>query len=200
MTERLHRMWFAGAWVVLVGLGIFLTIVPQLKSIDHIEGQEAVFSAAAGRDNNGADELAQLVSQLDDIRANVQHKIKSIPTHANVAALIRDLTVQLDQHGIIEHEMTTGVADEIEAMFSIPVTINLTGNFLGIYASIDWLEAMPRLVRILRLKLENPGRSAREQLTASANVIHAELLINVYYNPTEHGEELSLTDAGGSSP
>jgi Tfp pilus assembly protein PilO len=193
----LSRFWLPGAWLVLVAMGIFLTIMPQRRAIDLLVTQEAVYSDAARKGEDGADELAQLTAKLKLIRTTAEGKTKPIPVRGDVASLIRDLTAELDQRGITEHEIATGMADEIGGVLSIPVSINLTGSFLGIYASIQWLESMPRLIRVLRLEIEKPGRSAKEQLTASNNAVKAELVVNVYYDPSKLNEGLSMTDAQG---
>jgi Tfp pilus assembly protein PilO len=198
--SALSRIWLPGAWLVLVAMGVFLTIMPQRRAIDLLETQEAVYSDAARKGEDGADELAQLTAKLERIRATAQRKTKPIPVRGDVASLIRDLTAELDQRGITEHEIATGIADEIGGVLSIPVSINLTGSFLGIYTSIEWLESMPRLIRVLRLEIKKPGRSAKEQLTASNNAVKAELVVNVYYDPAKLNAGLSMTDALGGSP
>lgn len=181
MKEPL-RLWFGLGWVALVLIGVFAGVQPKLKGIDRLEAEGASLTDRAERADNGAAELARLRNRLSEVRAIAETQIKKIPSESDVAGLIRELTSVLDQLGMSEREITTGSAEDFDDAMSAPMTVRMKGPFLGVQASIAWLESLPRLVRVLRLKIETPRRSAQDRLSSREVQVEAELLLNVFFD------------------
>lgn len=188
------QLWLGLGWVMLLAIGVFAEVKPRLDAIGRLNQEATSLRARAARADNGAAELARLRSQLQIARMIVQTETKPIPSRGDVAGLIRELTARLDEFGMTEREITTGSANLIEGVYSIPVSVRMKGSFLGVYASFDWLESMPRLVRILRVDIETPSQTLDERMSSTSSEVNGELLLDVYFDPDHLEKNAALVE------
>ena len=192
------RIWLALGWVVLVILGVFVGVFPRLRALDRLDQEASSLSGQASRSDAGASKLAQLNERLARARATVQTRVRPIPHDADVAGLIRTLTTELDDLGMTEREITTGAPKDIGDAMSAPMSVRMTGPFLGVYQAVRWIETLPRLVRITRVTIKTPQRNPEELIQNAGRMVHAELLLNVYSDPAP--TESTGASASAESP
>lgn len=182
------RLWLAIGWVALVALCVGLGILPRAKSIDRLKNDAARLSSRSFRADNGAAELARIEARLTEIRSTVEREARDIPADAAIAELIRAFTQRLDQNGMNEREITTGSTTDLGDALAAPMSVRLSGPFLGVYDAIEWLESLPRLVRIVRVKIETPRRSTQDVLDNAGRNVQAEILLTVYSDPAGNSD------------
>jgi len=74
----------------------------------------------------------------------------------------------------------------------LPVAVTLFGPFERVYEAIGRIEALPRLVRVGRLRVTaDDGTPASRNKRARLGTVRAELTIDAFYKPT------TLSEAGG---
>lgn len=199
--SRSHRIWFPVGFVALIVLGVVAGIMPRLRTIDRLDQEAASLADRAHRADNGAAEIARLQERLTAAKTVATGGIKNIPADNDIAGLIRQLTSRLDQLGMAEREITTGSIEDLGDAFAAPMTVRMKGPFLGVQDAVEWLESLPRLVRILRIKVETPRRSAADRLAAHDAAVEAELILNVFFdaNRIEPGESVAAADSEDAS-
>ncbi len=193
------RLWFLLGWVALAALCVVLGIVPRVRSIDRLKDDSARLSSRSFRADNGAAELARIESRLDQARRSVEREARDIPQDAAIAELIRALTQRLDDNRMAEREITTGATTNLGDALAAPMSVRLSGPFLGVYDAIEWLESLPRLVRIVRVKVETPRRSTQDVLENAGKTVQAEILLTVYSDPASQTNQAGAADATRSA-
>lgn len=174
-----RTIWLAVAWVALVALGGVAVVAPSVRSIQALADERAELEDRVARSDDGAAAVRRLQEVLADVKNRAGRDVRPIPTDSDVASLIRSLTAQLDRLSIGEREITTGAATRLDDVSTMPMSVRAEGNFLSVYDALRWIESLPRLVRVQRLKFEtdklgdgSPGR------------VRADLLLDLFFAPT----------------
>jgi len=187
-------------WVSLLLAGLTIGVRPRLRALDRLDADADSYAARAARADNGAAELTRLDDRLRAVRSTVDGEMKHIPPSTDAAEFIRALTSQLDTLGMSGREITTGATVDLDDAMSAPMTVRLRGPSTGVYQAIQWIESLPRLVRIVRVSIETPQRSADELLENAGRSVQAELLLSVYSDPKQKGalpvESEPIADGG----
>jgi len=194
-VNRSHRIWLPVGFIALLVLGVLAGVMPRLRSLDRLDSEAASLTDRARRADNGAAEIARLEERLEAARIIATSQIKRIPAENDIAGLIRQLTSRLDRLGMTEREITTGAVEDLDDAFAAPMTVRMKGPFLGVQDAIEWLESLPRLVRILRFKIESPRRSAADRLASSEATVEAELILNVFFDANRIEQGPQVVDA-----
>ncbi len=177
------RLGFALGWIALAALSVVLGVIPRVRAIDRLREDAMRLSSRSFRADNGAAELSRIEARLIAVREAVERETRDIPSEAAIAELIRAFTQRLDLNGMTEREITTGATTNLGDALAAPMSVRLSGPFLGVYDAIEWLESLPRLVRIVRVKVETPRRSTQDVLEHAGRKVQAEILLTVYSDP-----------------
>ena len=116
-------------------------------------------------------ELERLVRRVEHLRHQVRHDLKNIPDSPNPAGLMMHLTHHTEKSGARDRTFTAGgggsaggitggiagteKAEDGENLRFAALTIDLSSEFHDIYALIQAVENMPRLVRVASVHLEH---------------------------------------------
>lgn len=168
--------------IAIVAVGLFAGVLPRVHSIKRLKAESLSLLDRAHRADNGAAELTRLRNRLDELRADAETRVKDIPADSDVSGLVRAMTTRLDQLGMPEREITTGATNDLGDALSAPMSVRIKGPFLKTLAAVEWIESMPRLVRILRLKIQFPARGPAPSEDGDSPAIESELLMNVYFD------------------
>ncbi len=198
--SRSHRIWLPVGFVLLVVMGVLVGVLPRVSAIGELKDEAESLRDRAQRADNGAAEIARLEERLGAAQVIATSAIKEIPTRNDIAGLIRQLTSRLDLLGMTEREITTGGVEDVGNAMSAPMTVRMKGPFLGVQDAIEWLESLPRLVRILRVKIETPRRTAADRLASHEATVEAELILNVFFDANRFGETTEVASAGEEDP
>lgn len=195
--SKKHTLWLAVGMLALLLVGVLAGIAPRLRAMDRLDSEALSLQDRARRADNGAAEIVRLESHLADVQEIEETSIKDIPAENDVAGLIRALTTRLDRLGMTEREITTGAIEALEDAMAAPMTVRMRGPFLGVQEAVEWLESLPRLVRVLRVKIETPNRSASDRLAGGSADVEAELILNVFFDAVGFGNEGVVANAEG---
>jgi len=195
--SKKHTLWLAVGMVALLLVGVLAGIAPRLRVMDRLDSEALSLQDRARRADNGAAEIVRLESHLADVQEIEETSIKDIPAENDVAGLIRALTTRLDRLGMTEREITTGAIEALEDAMAAPMTVRMRGPFLGVQEAVEWLESLPRLVRVLRVKIETPNRSASDRLAGGSADVEAELILNVFFDAVGFSNDGVVANAEG---
>jgi len=171
-------LWWLG--LALVGGG--LAIWPGASSISSLREESSRLRQRIERGGDGAAELRRLEQRLVEIKEEADERLRSIPDESGVADLIRQLSGLLGTLSIEEREVTTGAPSAGERASSMPMTVSLRSGFLSVYDVIRWVESLPRLVRVQRIRVDSASREPTPDAT-----VEAEILLEVFYAPAPIG-------------
>ncbi len=181
----------AAGLAALGALGVFGVVWPQVSSIRALIAERSELQERIGRRDDGAAALERLQDELESQRARAAAYVTPIPEFADTASLIRAISRRLDALGMREREITTGAPTKHDMVSVMPMSVTLRGDFLSIYEAVRWIESLPRLVRVDRLKIKHEkGATSAEGL---AGRVEAEILLQVFFAPASGEDDLAST-------
>jgi Tfp pilus assembly protein PilO len=169
-------------WIGLTVVGGGLMIWPNASDISGLRREASRLEDRVRRDDDGEAELRRLESRLEEVRAEAERRLRVIPAESGVADLIRQLSGLLSTLSIEEREITTGAATRAEHASLMPMSVSLTCGFLSVYDVVRWVESLPRLVRVQRLRVTSADREP-----GTGGPVEAEILLDVFYAPAPSG-------------
>ena len=171
----------SAAWVGVLGASVGLLVVPSLRRTAAIEAEVVNLRIEAAKPSDGPEVIAGLTRELEALRSRGETRMTPIPEQSDIAGLMRELSGKLDELGLEKRELVQGTAKRLEEASLVPMSVLIEGPFPKIYNVARYLEGLPRLVRVQRLRLAMPG-AGRETIDRSG-VVHAELMIDVFFEP-----------------
>ncbi len=161
----------AMAWVALVAAGLGLGVLPGLKNLNRANHDihQARSALAAASDRPAA--LERNEATLAGLREFAEANSKSIPAQGDIAEFVRGLVTYLNKIGVDDRSIATGTPARENDIMAAPMTVTMTGDFMAVYATLEHVESLPRLVRVSRLKLE----------LKSGGILKADLSLDVLF-------------------
>jgi Tfp pilus assembly protein PilO len=166
---------------------------PHWTLVRDLRAQREELGRRAAVSDDGAAAVRRLEAELSRVQALAASVVTPIPEESDVASLIRKLSARLDGLGVAEREITTGASVNEDDVSSMPMSVRIGGSFESVYSAVRWIEELPRLVRVQRVKLETAKAGDKGDAQATAGLVKAELLIDVFFAP--HAPETAGTGA-----
>ena len=191
MNKNIHIR-VVGGWVLLVLIGIASLTWLQPRMLGQANQELNSLKQRLMRAEDGAAEIRALVEELSAIRESAK-SIKHVPTDSQFAGLIQDLGGRLEALGITDREITTGGSVDLGPAKSIPMRIRMTSDFTGVFKTIEWIESLPRLIRVQRVlikatDLKNPWESQ----------VEVEITLDAVFDPTTQPSALAEVEPEAS--
>jgi len=160
--------------LLVVGVGLWLPTWLSIKDlrVDIAKAEERL-GIARGR----TDGLAKLAREVDQLRTQVSTNSRIIPEQAELANVLRKLSVQLDHHGLTGKGMSTGEPKPIEDCLGLPVGMTVVGAGRDVLAFIEAVERMPRMIQVDAFELDS-GEKHNGQ-------VEARVELTTFYSPAD---------------
>lgn len=177
----------AVAWAALAGALGGLAVWPRYRAIRQQEARSVALAQMIEEADDVNAQIRELTEWMIEIEARVRAATTPIPRDSGVADLMRDLTDKFRELGITEREVTTGAPSNGAEASALPMTVMARGSFMSVLESIRWIESLPRLVRIRRIKIDR----ARGWTPGDPRV-SAELLLDAFFDPRPIPENVDI--------
>jgi Tfp pilus assembly protein PilO len=165
--------------VALLGAGV--AIVPKLSAASVARAEIEGFEAELAEPNAGPEAIAMLEERIEIMSAIGEDRITPIPERADLADLMRRLSQMFESAGIEPPQLTTGVPEQEKGVMAMPMTIVASGGFTALAETIGRIEALPRLIRVQRVRLATDASRGSGDIDRAAPV-RADLLLDVFYD------------------
>lgn len=172
-----RAVWLTLGWMALVGGGGAGSLWPTMASIGRLREEKTTLESRVERSDDGAAAVRRLQEELVAVRVLHERQARPIPTDSDVASLIRQLTARLDELAIREREITTGAPTAAEDVMSMPMSVTLQGEFVSVYSGLRWIESLPRMLRVQRLKIDTDKAKS-----LAPGEVRAELLLELFFD------------------
>jgi Tfp pilus assembly protein PilO len=169
------------AGLVVITTGLF--IVPGFSESRRLSGEIRSYSQELRKPNSGPEVIGRLGEELETLRSLADRRMTPIPATSDVAGLIGDLSSMLDEVGLGSREITTGQSETLNEASSMPMTVTLRGTFPAVAEAVHRIEALPRLVRVKRLRVSS--NQPRNGEVDRSGIVRADILIDVFYAPRD---------------
>ncbi|MFG0257553.1 MAG: type 4a pilus biogenesis protein PilO [Phycisphaerales bacterium JB043] len=165
-------------WAGLTAGVVATVIYPQSRTNASLESQLQDLEIMMDETDAVIEQVNVLSEWKVRVRSIVESSTRPIPEESDVSGFVRDLSLQMARMGIDRREIITNNPVGSEHASVLPITISMSSTFPQIVDVVGWVEDLPRLVRIRRVKITT-GRSAR----TPADLVSAEILLDAYFAP-----------------
>lgn len=184
---RRGDLWLSAGWLAVTGLSVGLLVMPAAKERTAEMTEIARLRAEYAKPFNGPEVVERLTSDLSTLKQFGEGRMTPIPEESDIAGLMGSLSATLSELRLDQRDITTRTAKSLDGASVMPVAVTLFGPFERVYEAIGRIEALPRLVRVGRLRIVADDASAA--MRGRSGLVKAELTIDAFYRPT------TVTDA-----
>ena len=127
--------------------------------------------------------IDRLTEALDTASARITRDFKSIPVSPNIAGLMRDLSLPVDNLTIHDQTFTAGQRKEVAAeegfhVEALPLTVDMVARFDAVFALLRAAESQRQLVRISSVNITS-SRDDEHQVP----LVQASVRLEAIYEP-----------------
>ncbi|MBN1510212.1 MAG: type 4a pilus biogenesis protein PilO [Sedimentisphaerales bacterium] len=156
-TGRKQQMWLYGVAVLFCADFVFYGYLPSHKRLQSLREakvqQSRLIETAAAQSK----ELPALRTRLESIERIVEHYDRYVPAEESSGLFLQEIARLMTDHHLADHVVVPGSNVQSEDIQCIPVHIDCQGSLKDIFSFFRDLQTMDRLVRILKVALQNDG-------------------------------------------
>lgn len=156
-----------GGILALLAIGSFLLFVwPPMTRRAAIDQRLEILNARTSQAERDEAALVAAEARLADLSRRVELELREIPREGNAPWLHRSISQSIESLPLQLVNLTWGQETAIGTKIGLGVNIETTGGFDAIFALLERVEAMPRLVRVDELKLVRISDGEQPQVRA----------------------------------
>lgn len=134
--------------LLTAGAGVYYFTIPELDELDGLEKKEQDLKQSYDLKQKKAINLEDYLEQLTEIEANLGEMVKQMPTKAEVASLLIDISQTGLANGLEFRLFKPGEEVHKEFYNELPINIEVVGKFLQLGAFVSGLASLPRVVTV----------------------------------------------------
>lgn len=140
---------------------------PAHRHIRSLEAQITENEQALGIARDRTDGLAKLANEVNKLRAEVAGSNKEIPDQGEMAAMLRELSVQIENENLTGQGINMLAAKAGHDYLTQPVELTFSGRSLDAFRFVNRLENMPRLVQVESVAMRQESGTQGQRVKAS---------------------------------
>lgn len=153
--------------IIVAMAGVYLVTMPQLDELDTLEKEETNLKASFENKQKKAINLADYRAQLEQIEASLGEMLKQMPTKAEVASLLVDIS-QTGLASGLEFKLFQPSPEISRDFYSeLPISIQVVGKYEDLGLFVSGLASLPRIVTVHDVGIA-PIKDNKNALTMSA--------------------------------
>lgn len=134
--------------LLVVIANIYYITVPQLDELDVLEKEEVSLKASFETKQKKAINLPDYLAQLEQIESSLGEMLKQMPTKAEVANLLVDISQTGLASGLEFKLFQPNVPISKEFYSELPINIQVVGKYEELGLFVSGLASLPRIVTI----------------------------------------------------
>jgi len=151
---------------------------PQARRINKLHADIAEAETQLGLTRGRTDGLSQLADQVDDLRRQVETNNKEIPRHAELATVLRDISLQIESMDLTGQGISTQPTIERTDYVALPVDLTFSGSSVSAFRFIDRIESMRRLTQVESMEVR--------KMPDQPDQVQAMVKLKTYFSQSEN--------------
>jgi type IV pilus assembly protein PilO len=148
--------------LLVVAADIYYVTLPQLDELDKLEKEELSLKTAFENKQKKAINLPDYRAQLDQIEASLGEMLKQMPTKAEVANLLVDISQTGLASGLEFKLFQPGAAIPKEFYSELPINIQVVGQYEELGLFVSGLASLPRIVTVHNVNIAPLGKADKD--------------------------------------
>ncbi len=160
MWDTKHIILTAVAPLALLGITAATIVWPTYRHAAELRTETAALQHKVESLDNVNSKVELFAQRLGELKDSMNAELKVIPDDAEVALLIRRLSLPVDGKTVLDQTFTTGssnsavAGDDESGVAAMPLNVEMDSNFDSVFALIRSAESMERLVRIASVRIQ----------------------------------------------
>lgn len=142
---------------LVVGADIYFLTLDQLAGLDQLEKEEDSLKSTFETKQKKAANLQDYRDQLDQIEESLSDMIKQMPTKAEVASLLVDISQTGLASGLEFKLFQPGAPVPKDFYSELPINIEVVGQYEELGLFVSGLASLPRIVTVHDVKIKPIG-------------------------------------------
>jgi type IV pilus assembly protein PilO len=148
----------------------FLLVQPEYEQIARQEAVLHTLEDELTQKQTIANNLAQYKHEKEILERKLQQALTELPNEGNIAELIRSLAEIGQKAGLTINDIAPQPEQKQSFYASIPIVMQVTGNFHEIGVFLDALSKLARIVNVTNIKMSTP-KMAGDKLVVNASYV-----------------------------
>lgn len=175
MRVNQAKLKFAGILAFAAACFFALLWWPMVSSIKQVQAEIVQAEADLGLTRGRTDGLTQLAQRVDDLRAQAALNNKEIPDSAEMAAVLRQLSLQIERADLAGQGISTFDSEKRDEVIEVPVELTFSGRSPLVFSFVEQIEDMPRLVQVDSLQIATDPQDPRQ--------VNARVRVRTFFSP-----------------
>ena len=150
---------------------------PTYWQIRRIHRQIAQAESDLGIKRGRTDGLAMLAHEVEQLRREIAGTSKTIPAHADLAEVLRELSTQIEAEKLTSQGISTPAGVTADDHAEMPVQLSVRGPSTAVFALVRRVENLPRLIQFDSIRIQRDDKSP--------NQVQANMKLTTYYGTQE---------------
>ena len=152
--------------IIVATAGIYFITLDQLTELEQLEAKEQSLKSSFESKQNKAINLPDYRKQLKQIEASLGEMIKQMPTKAEVANLLVDISQTGLASGLEFRLFKPGNAVRKDFYSELPISIKVIGKYEELGLFVSGLASLPRIVTVHNVSIlpNSKGKSGAKGL------------------------------------
>lgn len=191
MSTKRHLFFAIAGTMVLLVLGSAFLVWPNYRHARSVKRQINELNAKIGRFELDVQAVEKLAQDADAAHSRVQNECKSVPTSADIADVMRRLSMSPDGVTVKDQTFTAGTPasaltgnQDKDTVLAMPLTVDMKANFESIFDLLLRAESMQRLLRVTTIRI---GWD-QEDTSVESSLLSASIGLEAVYVPPAPSE------------
>jgi type IV pilus assembly protein PilO len=184
------------ASILVVGAGVYYFTLDQLNELDQFELKESELKRSFEHKQMKSANLDDYREQLDQIELHLSDMIKQMPTQAEVANLLIDISQTGLASGLEFRLFKPASAIQRDFYSELPINIKVVGKYEQIGVFVSGLASLPRIVTIHNVSIsptesqeKRTKKPKNEELMGEGILLTMDAVIKTYNEASSSDEE-----------
>lgn len=197
MWDTKHILLTIVAPAGLLAGGVAVEVWPTYRDAQELRDEAQTLEQRVEGLETATNEVERLATELASVQQQINGDLKIIPEQADIASIIRRLSLPVDGDTVVDQTFTTGSSnpaipeDEKSTVELTPLTVDMKANFDSVFALVRAVEMMDRLIRVSSVRIECDREKDLRDFDGNP-LINATVGLEAIY----HKADAPQTDAG----
>lgn len=170
--------------LLVVIANVYYITVPQLDELEALEKEETSLKASFENKQKKAINLPDYLAQLEQIESSLGEMLKQMPTKAEVANLLVDISQTGLASGLEFKLFQPNVPISKEFYSELPISIQVVGKYEELGLFVSGLASLPRIVTVHNVNIAPIAKTGKGK---AGNVMAMSAVIKTYNEAEQAG-------------
>ncbi len=190
MPTSKHFLFAAMGLVAMLALGVVVFVVPTYRQAATVRERIGDLRARIANLEHSTQDVERLTAEVAQQRLRIEREFKIIPESADIASLIRKLSLPVDQTMVRDQTFTAGspgdaIPGGASPLQAIPLMVDMEATFDSVFALVRSAESVDRLVRVSSVRM----MCKRDEAQNDRPILKATVSLDAIFEPPRNMKE-----------